>query len=140
MFSIFFGCSSDKGQDTQNETAGNGIIVNPRSVKKIGEYAEATVFNSSPPYSIADYGVYYLTDVRENKNWLVDYNLHDRKKLIYYELIANENGICKLSGYWEGTDYYGYIKYGSTPSFTVDFSKKGIISSTEGQSGMTFYY
>lgn len=133
----FSNCSTDESS-SNDEIDKN--IENPKVERFIGKYLETTIFNSYPEYSIKDYGAYYFTIEKNNKHWLVDYNLHDRKGFVYCQIISIENGICKLSGYWEGTDGKGNTIHGDRPPYFVDFSKQGIISSNETKNGWIFYY
>jgi hypothetical protein len=129
---IISSCSTDKPS--------NDVIETPKAEKFIGKYLEKTIFNSFPKYSIEDYGAYYYTIEKNNKLWLVEYNLYDRKGFVYSQINSIENGICKMNGYWEGTDANGNTIHGDSPSYVVDFSKQGIITSDQAPQGFVFYY
>lgn len=131
-------CSNDDNSvdETQNPDV---------NLKFIGEYPEKWLFNSDPKYNINDYGAYYYITQKNKKNgiltnWLVDYNLHNRKNNTYFEIIStNQEGIIMLNGYYELVDGKGNWIYGDGPDFMVDFTKKGVIRSTEHPLHI-FYY
>lgn len=129
---ILTNCSTDKPS--------NDVIETPKAEKFIGKYLEKTIFNSSPKYSIEDYGAYYYTIEKNNKLWLVEYNLHYRERFVYSQINSIENGICKMDGYWETLDSQGNTIHGDGPSYVVDFSKSGVITSDQAPHGFVFYY
>lgn len=140
-FMLLF-CSNDNNNsnNTQNQNQ------NPdSSIKFIGKYPEKLIFNREPKYSISDYGAYYYITKKNNKNgiqvtWLVDYNIHNVKKDTYFEIISmNEEGIINLNGYYEVTDSRGNWIYGDGPDYNLDFTKKGVITSSQN-SLHVFYY
>jgi hypothetical protein len=146
---IFLACSNDekiKSDNTQNQNPDNTQNQNPGNiVMYIGKYPERLLFNSAPKYNISDYGAYYYITKKNNlkgvlTTWLVDYNLHSKKKDTYYQIISNNNeGLIKLNGYYETTDSKGNWIYGDIPDYNVDFTNKGVIKSTENLLHV-FYY
>jgi hypothetical protein len=133
---IFSNCSTDKPSNDGSQDA----IETLKAEQVIGKYVQKTIFNSFPKYSIEDYGAYFYTIEKNNKLWLVEYNLHERKGFVYSQINSIENGICKMEGYWEGTDWKGNTIHGDGPPYVVDFSKQGIIASNQGPNGFVFYY
>lgn len=132
--------------NNDNNSSNNAQNQNPNTnIKFIGKYTEKLLFNREPKYSISDYGAYYYIAKKNNKNgilvsWLVDYNFHSVKKDTYFEIISNnEEGIVKLNGYYEVTDSRGNWIYGDGPDYNVDFTKIGVISSSEHPLHV-FYY
>ena len=132
-------CSNDDNNSvdgTQNPDA---------NLKFIGKYPERFLFNSDPKYSINDYGAYYYITKKNNKNgilvtWLVDYNLHNRKNDTYFEIISmNQEGIIRLNGYYELVDGKGNWIYGDGPDYILDFTRTGVITSSENPLHV-FYY
>jgi len=143
--SILTFCTNDDklNSDFSNNNSQNQ---NPdNSIKYIGKYPEKLLFNINPKYSINDYGAYYSIAKKNNRNgvltiWLVDYNIHSTKKETFFEIVSNnEEGLVKLSGYYEKTDSKGNWIYGDGPVYNVDFSNKGVIKSTENLLHI-FYY
>lgn len=141
---ILFSMISCSNND--NNSSNNTQNQNPdTNIKFIGKYPENFLFNSDPKYSINDYGAYYYITKKNNKNgilitWLVDYNLHNRKKDTYFEIISmNQEGIIKLNGYYELTDGAGNRIYGDGPDYILDFTKNGVITSSEHPLHV-FYY
>lgn len=133
---IFSNCSTGNSSNDGNQDA----IETPKAEKFIGKYLEKTIFNSFPKYSIEVYGAYYYTIEKNNKLWLVEYNLHNRNGFVYSQINSIENGICKMNGYWESLDAKGNTIHGDQPPYFVDFSKQGMITSDQTSNGFVFYY